>query len=165
MKPSSFREEGGPPEPVPGPLNTSSEEQCKLDCTLILIYGPDPQFTPQTIETTSQLLPRGVQTLRDFLLWPPLPPFPLYPKLCLRFIWAPADRGQISATFTIPPCKPIKDINNPIFQIMKTIVQNFNKARCWKKMQKGRYREKQRDGLSTDTILGDFRKLANRISS
>ena len=32
--------EGGPPQPVPGPLNTSFEKQCKLVSTLILICDP-----------------------------------------------------------------------------------------------------------------------------
>ena len=46
------REEGGPPEPVPEPLN-SFEKQRKLASTLILIYGPDPYSTPPNYKTTS----------------------------------------------------------------------------------------------------------------
>ena len=39
MRHSSFQKEGGPPEPVPGPLNTSFEEG-ELALTLVLICSP-----------------------------------------------------------------------------------------------------------------------------
>ena len=40
MNLSLFQEEGGPPEPVLGPLSTSFERYYKLAYTLILTYGP-----------------------------------------------------------------------------------------------------------------------------
>ena len=51
MKPSSCWEEGGPPEPVPGPPNTSFEKQCKLASILILICIPI--FYSSNYKTTS----------------------------------------------------------------------------------------------------------------
>ena len=38
--------EGGPREPILGPLNTSFEKQCKFASTLILIYSRDLYSTP-----------------------------------------------------------------------------------------------------------------------
>ena len=98
---SSFWEEGGPPEPVLGPQNTSFERQCQLASPRI----PDPDSTPQTIKPPPGPF-QGGQNLQGIrLLWPPLPgkavklPFsPLPQTLSLCFHLAPADRGRILAT-------------------------------------------------------------------
>ena len=52
MDHSSFQKERGPPEPVLGPLNTSSEKQRKLASTLILICC-GPIFHSQNYKPTS----------------------------------------------------------------------------------------------------------------
>ena len=59
MKHSSFLEEGAPPEPILGLLNTSFERQCKPASTLSLIYGSPPYSTPQSIKPLPNSLERG----------------------------------------------------------------------------------------------------------
>ena len=71
MQHSSFQKEGGSPEPVPGPLNTSFEEECKLASTLILICGPI--FRSKTIRPPPVLSKGGHRLAGISLLWPPLP--------------------------------------------------------------------------------------------
>ena len=61
MKLSSLQKEGGPPEPVLGPLKTNIEEECKLASTLILICGRI--FYSQTIRPPPILSQKKVQSL------------------------------------------------------------------------------------------------------
>ena len=56
----SCRKEGGPPEPVPGPRNTSSKEECKLASILILICSPISHS--HTIEPLLNLSQRRAQS-------------------------------------------------------------------------------------------------------
>jgi len=56
MKHSTFQKEEGPPEPVPGPLNSSFEEECKPGPTLILIYSLI--FNSPNYKTTSSSFSR-----------------------------------------------------------------------------------------------------------